>query len=66
MFDPAAVAPPPPAVVPLPGGVDIPPPARAALEPIVGAAHAASQLMGDHSSHWGVLETQWLKMKSLS
>ena len=42
MSDPAAVAPPPPAVVPSPGGEGIPPPARAALEPVVGAAPSAS------------------------
>ena len=42
MFVPAAVAPPPPAVVPLPGGEDILPPARAALKPIVGAASSSN------------------------
>ena len=37
-----AAGPPPPAVVPLLGGVDIPPPVRATLKPIVGAAPSSN------------------------
>ena len=42
LCSPAAVAPPPRAVVPLPGAVTIQPPARATLQPLVGAATSSN------------------------